>query len=52
MMNFISMLTYVIGGAVLASANVSVSNWQFWVLFACMVVSDICNYVRGLEDNY
>lgn len=38
----ISTLFFGIAGAVLASANVTSHNWQFWVIMVCMTGVKFC----------
>ena len=41
---FISTLLFGIVGAVLSSANVTCSSWQFWVVVACMAGLKFCGH--------
>ena len=34
-------------GAVLASANIQIDNWRFWVILAIAVAIGVTNYVEG-----
>jgi hypothetical protein len=49
--NLLAMIVYYVlcglGGFVMADANVTWRNWQFWVLIVCIVGSYLCGYVRG-----
>ena len=49
MSRFIYMLLCAIVGGVLASANVRVSNWQFWVVLGCVIGAHICDYITGMK---
>lgn len=40
---------YAILGVVLATAGVTVSNWQFWVVLLCMFANGLCSHISGHE---
>lgn len=46
-MNYIYYLLFAIAGGVLSTVNVTLSNWQFWVVLACMFGAYVCGCVKG-----
>lgn len=48
MSGFVFILLCAIHGAVCASANVTISNWQYWVLLLCTCSAYICGFIRNI----
>lgn len=44
-------IIYAVIGVVLATAGVTVSNWQFWVVLLCMAANGLCSYISGYESS-
>ncbi len=46
-MNYIYYLLCAITGGVLSTANVTLSNWRFWVILGCVIGAYVCGRVNG-----
>jgi hypothetical protein len=51
MNSFVYMLLCAITGGVLAATDVSISNWQFWVILGCVCGARISGYISGMKSN-
>lgn len=49
MIYFIDILLFAIIGGVLAFANITFSDWHFWVILLCAIGSHVCGYIKGMK---
>lgn len=49
--SLVSAVIYAVIGVVLATAGVTVDNWQFWVVLLCMFANGLCSYISGYEHD-
>ena len=47
MLYILGAVPYAIMGTVMSSIGYGFTTWQFYAIFACMVLSDILTLVRG-----
>lgn len=44
---FIQVIAFMVAGGVMGSADVTIYNWQFWVIIACLMVVQISHSISN-----